>query len=116
MVWIAEQIRALSLIVVTVLTTMAAAAGSAPTVATATTTCAPFGAVSVTRGRYIIQQNEWNSNEKQCIRVSGTRWTITVADFHTATDGPPATYPRSTRAATGGRAPRRGGSRSGSGT
>src|SRR5437016_1803357 len=54
---------------------------------------APFGRVPVAGGRYIVQQNEWNSNERQCIRVSGTRWTITVADFHTATDGPPATYP-----------------------
>ena len=93
MVWIAEQIRALSLIVVTVLTTMATAAGSAPTAATATTTCAPFAAVPVTRGRYIVQQNEWNSHERQCIRVNGTSWTIMAADFHTATNGPPATYP-----------------------
>ena len=93
MVWIAEQIRALSLIVVTVLTTMAAAAGSAPTVATATTTCAPFAAAPVAGGRYIVQQNEWNSHERQCIRVNGTSWTIMAADFHTATNGPPATYP-----------------------
>ena len=56
-------------------------------------TCEPFGTVSVREGRYIVQQNEWNATSRQCIRVSGTRWTITRASFDLPTDGPPATYP-----------------------
>ncbi len=64
-----------------------------PTQATTSTTCARFGTVSVAGGAYIVQQNEWNSQKRQCIRVTGTSWTITAADFNTATNGPPATYP-----------------------
>jgi cellulose 1,4-beta-cellobiosidase len=56
-------------------------------------TCDPFGTVSVADGRYIVQQNEWNSTDRQCMRVSGRSWTITRASFDLATDGPPASYP-----------------------
>ncbi len=56
-------------------------------------TCATFGTVSVAHGTYVVQQNEWNSHHTQCIRVSGTSWTLTVADFRKPTNGPPATYP-----------------------
>jgi hypothetical protein len=68
---------------------------SAPCAASAVTvaTCEPFGTVSVREGRYIVQQNEWNATSRQCIRVSGTAWTITRASFELPTDGPPATYP-----------------------
>jgi hypothetical protein len=58
-----------------------------------TTTCARFGTVSVAGGKYIVQQNEWNSRREQCIGVSGTSWTLTTASFHRTTAGPPATYP-----------------------
>jgi hypothetical protein len=56
-------------------------------------TCDPFGTVSIADGRYIVQQNEWNSTERQCIAVTGRSWTVTRASFDLPTDGPPASYP-----------------------
>jgi hypothetical protein len=56
-------------------------------------TCDPFGTVTVADGRFIVQQNEWNSSLRQCMRVEGTAWRITRASFDLPTDGPPATYP-----------------------
>jgi Glycosyl hydrolase family 12 len=64
-----------------------------PSAYAATTTCAPFGTVSVAGGGYIVQQNEWNSRKEQCISVSGTSWIVTIASFRTPTAGPPASYP-----------------------
>jgi cellulose 1,4-beta-cellobiosidase len=40
-----------------------------------------------------VQQNEWNSDLTQCLRVEGTAWRVTRASFDLPTDGPPATYP-----------------------
>jgi Glycosyl hydrolase family 12 len=56
-------------------------------------TCEPFATVAVADGRFIVQQNEWNSTLTQCMRVEGTAWRITRASFDLSTDGPPATYP-----------------------
>jgi len=93
-VWIAEQLRALSIVVFMALAPiLASTANAVPTQATTSTTCARFGTVSVAGGAYAVQQNEWNSSKKQCISVHGTSWTITAADFDIATNGPPATYP-----------------------
>jgi hypothetical protein len=64
-----------------------------PSAYATTTTCAPFGTVSVAGGSYIVQQNEWNSRREQCISVSGTSWTLTAASFRKPKAGPPATYP-----------------------
>jgi hypothetical protein len=55
--------------------------------------CEPFDTVAVADGRFIVQQNEWNSSLTQCIRVEGRAWRITRASFGLPTDGPPATYP-----------------------
>lgn len=57
------------------------------------TTCEPFATAVVADGRFIVQQNEWNSTLTQCIRVDGAAWRITRASFDLPTDGPPATYP-----------------------
>jgi hypothetical protein len=56
-------------------------------------TCEPFGTIAVADGRYIVQQNEWNSAERQCVTVDGTSWRITRASFDLPTHGPPASYP-----------------------
>ena len=56
-------------------------------------TCDPFGTVTVADRRFIVQQNEWNSSVRQCIRVEGRAWRITRASFDLPTGGPPATYP-----------------------
>ena len=94
MVRIAEQLRALNIVLfMAVAAILANTVQTVPTQATTSTTCARFGTVSDAGGAYIVQQNEWNSQKRQCIRVTGTSWTITAADFNTATNGPPATYP-----------------------
>jgi hypothetical protein len=69
------------------------AAGASGPSAETVRTCDPFGTVPVDDGRYLVQQNEWNSTERQCMRVSGRSWTITRASFDLATEGSPASYP-----------------------
>jgi hypothetical protein len=49
--------------------------------------------VPVADGKYIVQQNEWNSHKRQCIGVTGTSWRITAASFRNRTNGPPASFP-----------------------
>lgn len=69
----------------------AAALATAAHPATRASTCARYGTVAT--GPYVVQQNEWNSSEPQCVSVSGTGFTVTKAAFTLPTDGPPATYP-----------------------
>jgi len=61
--------------------------------ASAQTTCSQFGTVSINGGQYTYQQDEWNSSLQQCASVSGVGFTLTSANFNTATNGAPATYP-----------------------
>jgi hypothetical protein len=68
-------------------------AGSAPTAVADRTICDRFATASVSNGRYLVQQDEWNSSLPQCIDVRGSSWTITRARFDLPTDGPPATFP-----------------------
>jgi hypothetical protein len=70
--------------------------GPSPT-ATATsntpaTTCAQRGIIDA--GEYYIQNNEWNSNDLQCLTYTGgTAWSLTTANFNFPVPGIPATYP-----------------------
>ena len=58
----------------------------------ATTTCS--GSAVIAAGDYNIQANEWNSSLQQCLAYTGgTAWSVTTANFNTATNGAPATYP-----------------------
>lgn len=92
MVWLWSEFSKKVVIAVTGLATTVAVAVPQPAAA-ATTICDRFGTVSVANGTYIVQQNEWNSTRPQCMSVNGTRWTLTAANFHKRTNGPPATYP-----------------------
>jgi hypothetical protein len=56
-------------------------------------TCDRFATVPIDDGRYMVQQNEWNSADPQCIAVTRRSWTVTRASFQLPTDGPPASYP-----------------------
>ena len=57
-------------------------------------TCDQFGATPVDGGRYIVQNNEWNSNSPQCVNTTGgTGWTVSTGDQNAGTDGPPGSYP-----------------------
>lgn len=55
--------------------------------------CDPFGTVDINDKEYVVQNNEWNSDRKQCVAVSGTEFWVTQGSFNLPTDGPPATYP-----------------------
>ncbi|MEV4314925.1 cellulose binding domain-containing protein [Actinocrispum sp. NPDC049592] len=64
---------------------------AAPAASADTTTCSPTGTISA--GEYIIQANEWNSADRQCITyTSGTAWSVSTANFNLS-GGAPATYP-----------------------
>ena len=49
--------------------------------------------MAVNGKEYVVQNNEWNSDETQCVDVKGTAFTVTRGRFDIATNGPPATYP-----------------------
>lgn len=53
-------------------------------------TCAQFGTIN--QGTYIIQANEWNSTQQQCISSNGFNFQVTAANFNLSS-GAPATYP-----------------------
>ena len=61
--------------------------------ASAQTTCAQFSTTPVGNGEYNIQTDEWNSSAQQCLKISGTSFTVSTANFNLPTNGPPATYP-----------------------
>lgn len=61
--------------------------------ATAQSICGATGTIPIDSGRYIYQQDEWNSTLKQCATVSGAGFTLTTANFNTPSNGGPATYP-----------------------
>jgi Glycosyl hydrolase family 12/Cellulose binding domain/Fibronectin type III domain len=64
-----------------------------PGSAAAQSTCSQFGTEPIAGGTYTFQNNEWNSGLQQCATVSGSGFTLTTANFNTATNGAPATYP-----------------------
>jgi len=53
-------------------------------------TCAQFGTIN--QGDYIIQADEWNSTQRQCISSTGLNFQVTAANFNLPS-GAPATYP-----------------------
>ena len=53
-------------------------------------TCAQFGTIN--QGDYIIQADEWNSTQRQCISSTGLNFQVTAASFNLSS-GAPATYP-----------------------
>src|SRR5581483_7355495 len=61
--------------------------------ASAQSTCAQQGTISINSNQYIYQQDEWNSTATQCATVSGVGFSLTTANFNLPNGGPPATYP-----------------------
>lgn len=53
-------------------------------------TCAQFGTIN--QGDYIVQADEWNSTQQQCISSTGLNFRVTNANFNVSS-GAPATYP-----------------------
>ncbi len=66
-----------------------------PASAATSTDCTQYGTTSLQGGEYTYQQNEWNSSDTQCVSIdnSSGAWSVTQANFNTATNGAPATYP-----------------------
>lgn len=65
-----------------------------PSAPAATSICDPYGSANLSGGEYILQANEWNSTDQQCISYGdGTAWSVDTANFNLTTSGPPATYP-----------------------
>jgi glycosyl hydrolase family 12 len=84
--------RLLQAAVVTVLLAAAAVVvGVSP--ASAATTCAKFGQLTIQNGRYIVQNNVWGADTTQCVNTTTNGFTITRADHNKATGGAPAAYP-----------------------
>jgi hypothetical protein len=66
----------------------------AGTAARGDSTCDQYGMTAVAGGRYLVQNNEWNSSSPQCVVTTGaTGWTVKTANQNAGTDGPPASYP-----------------------
>lgn len=57
------------------------------------TICEKYGSTAIQGGRYIVQNNVWGANTRQCINVTGTGFSVTEAAHDNPTDGAPAGYP-----------------------
>ncbi|MGO9838798.1 MAG: GH12 family glycosyl hydrolase domain-containing protein [Polyangiaceae bacterium] len=55
--------------------------------------CGQFDNVEVRGKEYVIQTNEWNSTQTQCLSVNETAFAVTEANFSLPSAGPPASYP-----------------------
>ncbi|MBV2366566.1 GH12 family glycosyl hydrolase domain-containing protein [Streptomonospora nanhaiensis] len=61
--------------------------------ALAETLCDKYASTRVDGGRYIVQNNVWGADTRQCIEVNGTSFRVTTADHNNSTSGAPAGYP-----------------------
>ncbi|WP_186356824.1 glycoside hydrolase [Streptomonospora sp. PA3] len=68
-------------------------AGGAQPAAAQQTLCGKYDSARVQGGRYIVQNNVWGADTRQCIEVEGTSFRVTTAEHAKATDGAPAGYP-----------------------
>ncbi|PRW63665.1 GH12 family glycosyl hydrolase domain-containing protein [Actinopolyspora mortivallis] len=59
----------------------------------ATTLCDKYASTRVEDGRYIVQNNVWGAETRQCLDVDGTSFRVTTAEHDKPTDGAPAAYP-----------------------
>jgi hypothetical protein len=67
--------------------------GATAAVAGGSTHCERFDSVDVRGKEYVIQANEWNSTQSQCLSVNETAFAVTEANFSLPVAGPPASYP-----------------------
>jgi hypothetical protein len=58
----------------------------------AQSSCSQFGVTPLDNGTYNFQMNEFNSSLRECASMNGVGFTITTANFNTATNGAPAAY------------------------
>jgi len=55
--------------------------------------CDKYGSTKVSSGHYVVQNNEWGADTRQCISVTDDGFSITAADHNNPTNGSPASYP-----------------------
>jgi hypothetical protein len=67
--------------------------GAAATIPGGSTHCGQYDNVEVLGKEYVVQTNEWNSTQSQCISVRDTAFAVTEAHFALPSAGPPASYP-----------------------
>ncbi|WP_442810947.1 GH12 family glycosyl hydrolase domain-containing protein [Streptomyces sp. NBC_01217] len=71
--------------------------GASPASAAPITDCTQWGTTELQGGEYLYQQNEWNSEARQCVSIDPATgaWSLTESSFALPTNGAPATYPSS---------------------
>ena len=67
--------------------------GAATALAGGSVHCNPFDSVDVHGKEYVVQANEWNSKQTQCLSVNETAFAVTEANFSLPSAGPPASFP-----------------------
>jgi Glycosyl hydrolase family 12/Cellulose binding domain len=73
-------------------TGIAALAIAAPAQA-ASQVCEQFGSAKIAGGKYIVQNNNWGDNTRQCIKVTSTGFSIASASHNKPQNGAPGSYP-----------------------
>lgn len=58
-----------------------------------TTICEKYGTTTIQGGRYIVQNNNWGDDTRQCINVTNTGFQVTEASHNKPLDGAPGSYP-----------------------
>jgi hypothetical protein len=76
----------------TALATVAALLAVTPSAQADTTVCEQFGSTTI-QGRYVVQNNRWNSTAPQCVTATDTGFRVTRADGSVPTNGAPKSYP-----------------------
>jgi len=55
--------------------------------------CEKFGSTTISGGKYIVQNNNWGDDTRQCINVTSTGFSITTASHNKPQNGAPGSYP-----------------------
>lgn len=55
--------------------------------------CEKYGSTTIQNGRYVVMNNVWGADTRQCINVTDTGFRITEAQHSVPTNGAPAGYP-----------------------
>ncbi|WP_327434345.1 GH12 family glycosyl hydrolase domain-containing protein [Streptomyces sp. NBC_01236] len=74
------------------LVTLAALLTAAPPSHADTTICEEFGSTTI-QGRYVVQNNRWNTSATQCVTATSSGFRIAQADGSVPTNGAPKSYP-----------------------
>ncbi|MGW1055703.1 GH12 family glycosyl hydrolase domain-containing protein [Streptomyces sp. NPDC002521] len=88
----ARRAHALLSALLTTLVAVAALLTAASTSHADTTVCEQFGSTTI-GGRYVVQNNRWNTSEPQCVSATDNGFRVVQADGSVPTTGAPKSYP-----------------------